>query len=191
MSFDKHFKKTTALEGGYSNHSLDRGGETYKGIARKFHKAWSGWEIIDRYKSIHGTKRLNSVLQSDKKLQGLVKSFYKKTFWDRYRLDEINSDLITGELYDSCVNMGSRPIKWLQENVNIFRIKKGQDLLVVDGKIGSATVRAVNKIVKSKIYERVLFKSLDTDQGAFYKKIVKKNKSQAVFYVGWMEHRTR
>lgn len=191
MSFDKHFKKTTALEGGYVNHKNDRGGETINGIARKFHKTWSGWKIIDRYKSIHGLKNINAVLKADKTLQGLIKSFYKKTFWDRYRLDEINSGLITGELYDSCVNMGSRPIKWLQENVNIFRIKKGQDTVAVDGKIGPSTVRAVNQIVKTKVYERVLFKSLDTDQGAYYKKIVKNNKSQAVFYVGWMEHRTR
>jgi lysozyme family protein len=53
-----HFKTAYALtmghEGIYSNNPKDRGGETYKGIARKFHPSWEGWKAIDRMKNKPG-----------------------------------------------------------------------------------------------------------------------------------------
>ena len=48
--FGEIFKKTMGHEGGYAFHELDRGGETYKGIARNFHKNWEGWKIVDNCK---------------------------------------------------------------------------------------------------------------------------------------------
>ena len=39
--FSEAFTQTAAHEGGYSNDPLDRGGETYRGIARVHHPDWA------------------------------------------------------------------------------------------------------------------------------------------------------
>ena len=41
--FKVAFAKTIRFEGGYVNHKADKGGETYKGIARNFWPKWKGW----------------------------------------------------------------------------------------------------------------------------------------------------
>ncbi|MBW1801582.1 MAG: hypothetical protein JRJ85_12745, partial [Deltaproteobacteria bacterium] len=41
--FDEAFEKTTAIEGGYVFDPDDAGGETYKGISRRFNPSWGGW----------------------------------------------------------------------------------------------------------------------------------------------------
>ena len=48
--FSKAIPKLLKKEGGYVNNPADRGGETYKGIARKYHKSAFMWTLIDRYK---------------------------------------------------------------------------------------------------------------------------------------------
>lgn len=42
--------KVLSREGGYINDPDDKGGETYKGISRKYNPDWKGWRIIDNTK---------------------------------------------------------------------------------------------------------------------------------------------
>ena len=49
-NFQQAFQHTAAAEGGYSNNPKDKGGETYRGIARKYWPDWAGWIIVDEYK---------------------------------------------------------------------------------------------------------------------------------------------
>ena len=46
--FRPAFEKMIHNEGGYVNHTVagDRGGQTYAGIARKFHPDWQDWGLI-------------------------------------------------------------------------------------------------------------------------------------------------
>lgn len=53
-NFDEAYKRTNGFEGGYVNDKSDLGGETYKGVARKIHKNWAGWAIVDSYKGKSG-----------------------------------------------------------------------------------------------------------------------------------------
>ena len=46
-NFIKSYEITCKHEGGYSFDPDDAGGETYKGISRRFNPQWSGWKIID------------------------------------------------------------------------------------------------------------------------------------------------
>ena len=39
-------------EGGYVFDPDDSGGETYKGVARKFHSKWEGWSKIDLHSQL-------------------------------------------------------------------------------------------------------------------------------------------
>lgn len=48
--FKPAFEQTIAHEGGYMNDPDDPGGETYKGVARKYWPKWLGWHIIDLLK---------------------------------------------------------------------------------------------------------------------------------------------
>ena len=48
--FEKAFINTMGYEGGYVYDPDDAGGETYKGISRRYHPSWPGWRIIDKVK---------------------------------------------------------------------------------------------------------------------------------------------
>ena len=48
--FDIAYGETELREGGYVNDPVDRGGETHRGVARKFNPDWKGWALVDRLK---------------------------------------------------------------------------------------------------------------------------------------------
>lgn len=77
--FNLAFSKMLSHEGGYINDPDDLGGETYKGIARNSHGAWSGWTLIDQFKS--KPNFLHS-LDINPKFQNLVEQFYFKQLLD-------------------------------------------------------------------------------------------------------------
>lgn len=172
-------------EGGYANHLDDRGGETYKGIARNFHPKWAGWEIIDSLiKGETDRKRINIILQADARLQSLVLSFYKKEFWDELSLDSVNNQEIATELYDTGVNMHtSRSVMFLQSVLNVTNLNgKYFPDIKRDGKIGPITINALNK----HPYPKQVVKLLNCLQGARYVDICEANPSQEKFMNSWL-----
>jgi lysozyme family protein len=115
------YNKTAKNEGGYSNDPADRGGETWKGIAREMHPGWKGWVIVDKYRMYPDfIKRLHA----DSELHKLELEFYKQSFWDKIRGDEIAAQEIADEVYDMAVNKGptmailllQRSMKYLPQN---------------------------------------------------------------------------
>lgn len=101
--FTKAYNRTLRTEGKYSNNPADKGGETWEGIARNMHPEWEGWALIDFYR--HDPK-FPGILTRIEKLELAVKKFFKKTFWDVMRGDELLLQTIAESIYDSCVNMG-------------------------------------------------------------------------------------
>ena len=97
------YKKTSVNEGGYSNDPADKGGETWKGIARKKHPFWVGWQIIDSQKS---KPDFPKCLYKIPELEDKVQTMYKYTFWTEIKGAHINEQAIADSLYDSTVNMG-------------------------------------------------------------------------------------
>src|SRR5690606_35935067 len=108
-NFELAYAKTNANEGGYANDPIDRGGETYKGIARNHWPNWHGWVIIDKIKKLHGTgvAKIDRMAAQDSTLQRLVELFFKERFWDVHGLDNILHQRIAEEMYDTGVNMGA------------------------------------------------------------------------------------
>src|ERR1035441_4044145 len=49
--FNAAHQQVMGNEGGYANNPADAGGETYKGIARKFWPQWCGWKYVDGVKA--------------------------------------------------------------------------------------------------------------------------------------------
>jgi lysozyme family protein len=182
-NFDAGFNKTMANEGGYSFDPADVGGETFKGISRVYHPQWPGWNIIDSYKS---SSDFPKNLNSDEELQQMIRAFYKKNFWDTIQLDEIDSQKIGEELFDTAVNMGiSRAGKFLQQALSY--LNKNEELfddLEPDGKIGEKTLDAVD-IILERGEEALLYKILNVLQANHYLNYMMKSPTQEKFARGW------
>ncbi len=103
--FDEEFDKVILAEGGYVNDKDDSGGETYLGISRRNNQRWVGWSIIDKEKK-KGIKNINSRLKQNKELTESAKAYYKQHYWDILELDDIPSQNIAHQLFDTCVNCG-------------------------------------------------------------------------------------
>lgn len=179
-NFLTSYRITKKIEGGYSNHPSDTGGETYKGIARNHNKNWQGWQIIDDAKRQTG---FPAILDSNHELQKMVLDCYKANYWDRLRLDEVYSQSIANELFDTAVNMGVyKAGTFLQRALNVAN-RQGRDYpeLKVDGKVGSKTLAALQRSNAHSIY-----KLLNVLQGYEYVKICERNPTQEVFMHGWL-----
>lgn len=104
-NFNKEFQKVILAEGGYVNDSDDAGGETYLGISRRNNPNWIGWEVIDEEKK-KGLKYINDRLKRDKSLTNAANLLYKQKYWDVLELDDIPSQKIAHQLFDTAVNCG-------------------------------------------------------------------------------------
>jgi lysozyme family protein len=178
--FKTAYKITMAHEGGWANNPADTGGETWKGIARKKHPDWPGWQLIDKAKQGDFPANLNSIPN----LQNLVEMFYKVKFWDYLKLDQVNNQKIANELFDTSVNMGQGiAALFLQRSLNVSN-RNGKDYaeLQVDGNIGPVTINTLNNHPRQ---EQVL-KLLNTLQGARYISICEANPSQEIFLNSWL-----
>jgi lysozyme family protein len=179
--FKLAYFKTMGHEGGYVNNVHDRGGETYKGIARKMNPSWEGWPLIDSYKKAADFKRL---MERDEFLENLVRLFYKSNYWDPIGLDQIKFQSIAEELFDTAVNMGvSIAIKFLQEALNLLnRNQKDFKDISVDGALGSKTLESFLAYPN----QTAMLKTLNGLQFTRYRNICSSDPSQEVFFHGWL-----
>lgn len=135
------------VEGRYSNVATDPGGET-------------AWGISSRY---HPEMFLNGVPTREQ-----AKEFYKKELWIPMRLDEIKSDKLVEELFDTAVNLWStRTIRFAQLAHNeAFGDIHGP--IATDGVIGPITIAALNKDCSRPEWEAALINIVDHYQGEHY-----------------------
>jgi lysozyme family protein len=128
--FDEEFDKLIFVEGGYVNDKDDAGGETYLGISRKNNPKWIGWEVIDDIKKKYGTKGITARLKKDIALTNSAKFLYKQKYWDVLELDDIPSQSIAHEMFDTCVNCGvSTAIRIAQQVIGMTINGKWSDEL--------------------------------------------------------------
>lgn len=176
------YKLTSQAEGGYANNPRDKGGETYKGIARKIHHEWKGWPVIDSIKSRVGTsaKAVNAAAEKNVSLQDLVLSFYKTVFWNELNLDLISDQKMSNELFDTGVNIGPGTSGiFFQKVLNV----SSKTQLILDGKIGPKTIAVFNNLSSSDKY--MVWKLFNCLQGEKYISICEADPSQEVFLRSW------
>lgn len=176
-------KLTRQNEGGYANNGADKGGETYKGIARNFWSSLGLWKYVDTAKSKMGTppadrelrrqwvKRLNANLEQIPALQKAVDEFYRANFWANQHLDLITSQPVANWVYDHHVNAGARGIKWAQEAAGV----------TADGQIGNQSIAAINAMPPESFLEAA--KSI---AGAYRMKRIAEDPSQRQFAHSWL-----
>lgn len=181
--FETSYTKTLTAEGGYANVPGDRGGETYRGIARRMHPGWGGWKIIDGHK---GEPDFPRCLDRDELLQAQVREFYLQEFWNPLRLAPIPSQAVADEMFDTGVNMGQGvAVKCLQQALNLMNGNgKYWPELAVDGRIGPGTLGVLEKCCK-RGWDCELVTWMNVLQGARFVEIMRQDPTQEDFARGW------
>lgn len=183
--FEKAFHKTMTAEGGYVNDPNDAGGETYSGISRVYNPTWKGWDLIDDLKS---KSDFPSNLGDSDEIQDAVFDFYEDKYWDVNRLDDVKSQAIAEEMFDTGTNLGvKRAAKFLQQSLN-FLNRNGRLFpdLVVDSNIGPASLRALDKILDNGD-EEILLIMMNVLQGKHYMDYMSKSPIQEKYARGWFK----
>jgi lysozyme family protein len=149
--FDRAIEKVLAHEGGYSNDPDDPGGETNFGICKR---------------SYPGEDIRNMTLAR-------AKAIYFRDYWTAPKIDRITEERLAAKVLDLCVNVGPKQaIKFLQRASNSLG-----STLAVDGKIGPATLAAVNGFA----HRNALLCSLLIEAGIYYRSL---NKMK--YLAGWL-----
>lgn len=164
--FQQAYELTIKHEGGWVNDPDDKGGETYRGIARNYHPTWEGWEIIDQIQE----KEKGDVFPEADKQTG---DFYRRFYWDRILGDKINSQDVANQVFDWTVNSGSAK-KQIQKLIN----NQFGKCLVVDGVFGPKTVEAINYCVpiwlsNAIVNQRVAYYATGVAEGWLHAKFLK------------------
>lgn len=190
-SFDLAFRRTMGHEAGYADDPLDRGGETWRGVSRRAHPSWDGWAIVDRIKADFGSPidihDLTRRLLADHELESRVKSLYRVHYWNRIHGDDVPSQAIAEELFDSAVNMGiERVVAWLQAGMNVLnRGGRLYDDLRADGRLGPLTMAALHAYLSTEPPGHLL-KLLNIAQGHHYFDLALRRPDQERFIRGWL-----
>lgn len=176
--FDEMVREVIRIEGGYVNRPDDSGGPTRYGITE---------DVARR----HGyTGAMNNLPLA------LAISIYKKDYWDRLKLDEVEklSPAIAHELFDTAINQGvERASEFLQRLLNVLNLKQAiyKDLRV-DGQVGPATILALKSYLKARKGadgETVFIRGLNALQGAFYITLAERREKDEAFVYGWLLNR--
>jgi len=186
--FDIAYGETEIREGGYVNDPVDKGGETHRGVARKFNGDWKGWPIIDKIKKDHPADFKDRINASDE-LAELAKELFRIRYWNPVRGDEIPDQHIANKVFDTGVNQGvARSTRYLQEGLNLLnRNGKNYADIKVDGKFGDTTMTTLKAFLKlEEDRPDYLLKVLNLLQASFYMDIIRKDPTQERFARGWL-----
>ena len=186
--FEIAYGETELREGGYVNDPVDRGGETHRGVARKFHPDWPGWKIIDQIKLDHPVDFKDRINANDE-LARLAKELYRKKFWAPVRGDEIPNQHLANKIFDTGVHQGvGTSIRYVQEGLNLLnRNQRDYADLRVDGKLGDQTLNTIQQFLKlEKGRPDYLLKVINLMQAASYLEIMRRDPTQERFARGWL-----
>lgn len=106
-----------------------------------------------------------------------AKDIYYTDFWKTGPYDLLTNAPLAEKTFNTAVNAGnSRAFKLLQQAANACGAT-----LVVDGAVGPKTIAAINSLDGTQVLEA--YRKVQAD---FYKGLVLKDPSQAVFIKGWL-----
>jgi lysozyme family protein len=177
MRIDELIEALIDREGGFVNHPSDRGGATKYGITEAVARA-------------HGYSGAMRELPREE-----AAAIYRRLYWLRPRFDQVakRSHKIAAELFDTGVNMGPAvAATFLQRALSALnRHCKDYADLVPDGRIGAATLAALDTFLKLRggSGEAVLLRALDALQGERYLRLAERRPANEAFLYGWLANR--
>ena len=132
---------TLAFEGGYCNNPDDPGGETNRGITMRVFQT--------------AAQPLLRIAPTRANLQALTPEqagiLYRALYWTPILGDEIAHQALAEIVFDFYVNSGTHASSLLQSVVNAMGAKPA---LLVDGVLGTATLRALQVLPLDEVYQR-------------------------------------
>jgi lysozyme family protein len=152
-NFELAIVKTLVREGGAQFHDVpgDTGGATKFGISQK----------------AYPTLDIRNLTEQQ------ARDIYRKDYWEPVRGDDITSQLVAENIFDTAVNMGVRTASKLAQ--------LSADAAPADGVIGSKSLAAINKMD-----EQLFLAAYSLTKIARYASICNKDRSQSKFLLGWI-----
>lgn len=170
-------EETIGLEGGYSNHPDDAGGETMWGITEATARAYGYTGPMDEMP------------------REVAIDIYLQSYWEEPHFDEVNAidEDIAGKLFDIGVNMGpATGVRFLQRALNVLNDQESAyDDISADGLIGPMTLAAMQSFIDQRGNDgrRVLLGMIAAQQSVRYVEIAEDDPSQESFEYGWQLNR--
>ena len=166
--FAKAVDITLGLEGGHVDDPHDYGGETKFGISKR---SYPHLDIVKL--SVEDAKDI-----------------YKRDYWDKLRLDDVTSQAVAEEVFDTAVNCGwNKAGQMLQSSINLFLLGLETASLDVDGLVGPVTLKALRVVTRSEKNKDVLLKLLNGFQLTHYINLVERDPRYHRFMKGWISKR--
>lgn len=151
-----------SFEGGYSNHPLDKGGPTNRGVTL------STWRSVGHDLDADGDIDSDDVrLITDR---DMISCVLRPHYWNRWKADAIRSQSIANIVVDWVWASGRPGISEVQRILGV----------TPDGVVGPKTLQAVNSADPVKLFDRIKGARL-----RFIADIMKRSPSQKVFLKGW------
>ena len=148
-------------EGGFSNHPLDSGGATMRGVTFNTYKAYCKKKNLPT-PTIQQLKKLSTQDALD---------VLRVLFWEPLKASQINNQSIADLIVDNCWGSGLGYVKIIQRVLGV----------TPDGVIGPLTLSKINTLPQSQLH-----KSLKDRRKLYYERVVANNPSQKVFLKGWL-----
>jgi lysozyme family protein len=161
-NFDKAIEVVLKHEGGLVDHPNDPGGLTNFGISSRWARG-IGLHNLD----IRNLTREAAI------------DLYKQYFWNAYRIDRIDDEVLATKYFDTLVNTGpSQATKFLQRALKSCGATHVND----DGAFGPITDTAIrnNK-------SREILVAFCSEQAGFYRLLAAVEPKKSVFLKGWLK----
>ncbi len=158
--------RTMKFEGGFSDHPLDRGGPTNKGITMGALSYYLGRKVTEE-----DIRELTS---------SSALKFYT-AYAKRYGINRISSRVVADQVFDCAVHHGPRrAVMWLQRSVGYAPITDVRKLKI-DGILGSKTRAGITRANMEKVNNQIV-----KYRAQFMARIVARRPDQSVFISGWI-----
>lgn len=167
VKFPIAYSLVREYEGNYVNNPLDRGGETYGGVARRFNKQWYGWKYVDQQKR----KRNERVDQAEFWVQDYYLDLWVKEGWDN-----LYDQRVANYLFEFRIN-SPVGIRIIQKSL----IDCGFGIQV-DNKMSVGMINSINLSNSKKLLKKVQNRRIK-----FYKSIARRDSSQKGFLKHWLK----
>lgn len=159
MNAEERFQQAIAIvlqhEGGYINIGADPGGETKFGISKR------SYPDLD----IRNLTREQAI------------EIYRRDWWDKLRLGEINDADLAAKVLDLSVNVGREAgVKLLQR-----ALRAAGKQVTIDGIMGPETLKAANET-----NPQIVLAALRSEAAGYYRLLVAQNPKLRVFETGWL-----
>lgn len=147
-------------------------GYTLFGIYQKANPFWSGWNTVNGMMHQYGDMKLVSrKLYDNEYIRSLVEELYKREYWDKAKLDLVNSQHTANEIFIFGVNAGMGvAVKTAQQIVGTLD----------DGVVGNKTLELLNNFDESQFD-----KLYDEREILHYEEIIRENPEKKIYANGW------